>query len=251
MRKFIIFHKEKYKPNIKERFKTKEFAFSIFLIMCFFGSILLVPLLSKHFMLPVSWILPTIFAIGTYRYFNYLERETEFFVNKDEKYKKELKEKLNEENIVNSAQLDILIKTLAEERDGNQKRLGVALPFVVIGVTLISILSNKVQVTNKELVLYFVIYFLAAFIVHAILKMCEPFFNLYADSVATLVSFLKEIQIEWLDERSAEPLAKNDQKEALENIAEREPNKISDSVEIDHIVVDASEAHASKSSPLN
>ncbi|MEK4649448.1 hypothetical protein MKY22_16170 [Exiguobacterium sp. FSL W8-0210] len=118
-------------------------------------------------------------------------------------------------------------------------------------MTLISILSNKVQVTNKELVLYFVIYFLAAFIVHVILKMCEPFFNLYADRVAILVSFLKGIQIEWLDERSAEPLAKNDQKEALENIAEREPNKISDSVEIDHIVVDASEAHASKSSPLN
>ncbi|MEK4649449.1 hypothetical protein MKY22_16175 [Exiguobacterium sp. FSL W8-0210] len=66
-------------------------------------------------MLPVSWILPTIFAIGTYRHFNYLERETEFFVNEDEKYedekyKEELKEKLNEENIVNSAQLDILIK---------------------------------------------------------------------------------------------------------------------------------------------
>lgn len=204
MRELIIFHKDKYKPKTKARFKTKEFAFSVSLLIGFFGSVLLVPLLSKHFALPISWILPALFAVGTYRYFNYLERQTEFFVNKDEEYKEDLKNFLSEKNIINSAQLDVLIKTLVEERDGNQKQLGVALPFVVIGVTLISLLSNKTQVTNKELILYFVIYFLAAFVLHAILKMCEPFFNLYADSVSTLINFLKQIQIEWLDDRPIE-----------------------------------------------
>lgn len=204
MRKLIIFHKEKYKPKTKARFKTKEFAISVSLLIGFFGSVLLVPLLSKHFALPISWILPAAFAIGTYRYFNHLERHTEFFVNKDNQYKEELKKFLNKENINNSAQLDLLIKTLIEERDRNQKNLGVALPFVVIGVTLISILSNKAELTNKELIFNFVTYFFGAFALHGILKICEPFFNSYADSVATLIDLLKQIQIEWLDDRPIE-----------------------------------------------
>ncbi|OAN10119.1 hypothetical protein [Exiguobacterium undae] len=205
MRKLIIFHKNTYKPKpIKERFKTKEFAISVSWIVAFLLSVIFVPLLNKQFSLAILWLIPALVAIGMYRHFNYLERETEFFVNDDEEYKKSLKAFLNNINIINSAQLDVLIKSLVEERDSNRKQMGVALPFVVIGVTLISIISNKVQITNKELIVYFVIYFIAVFVLHAILKMCEPFFNLYADNVSTLINFLKQIQIEWLDDRSTD-----------------------------------------------
>ncbi len=197
-----MFHQNTYKPKpIKERFKTKEFAISVSWIVAFLLSVIFIPILYKQFSLAILWLIPAMVAIGMYRHFNYLERETEFFVNDDDEYKKSLKAFLNNINIINSNQLDVLIKSLVEERDSNRKQMGVALPFVVIGVTLISIISNKVQITNKELILYFVIYFIAVFVLHAILKMCEPFFNLYSDNVSTLINFLKQIQIEWLDDR--------------------------------------------------
>ncbi|MFX4306051.1 hypothetical protein F8N00_11725 [Exiguobacterium sp. A1_3_1] len=242
MRKLIIFHQNNYNPKTKERFKTKEFLFSILLLCGFLVSILLIPLLSNYFVLLVSWILPAGFAIGTYRYFNYLERETDFFVNKNEEYKIALKKQLNEESIVNSAQLDVLIKTLTEERDGNQKQLGVAFPFVVLGVTLISTLSNKGQVTNETLALYFVIYFFAALVIHAILKICEPFFNLYADRVATLISFLREIQIEWLNDRSRETVTILDQEER------KNDKKLS--VEIESAMTKTSPVDTKETNPL-
>ena len=81
--------------------------------------------------------------------------------------------------------------------------------------------------------------------------MCEPFFNLYADSVATLINFLKQIQIEWLDDRPVEALSKNDQCEAIENFAENESKELPVSVEVDHVVVDNLETHPTKSNPLN
>lgn len=252
MRKLIIFHKKNYKPKLaKKRMLTKEFGISVFWIVAFFASIVSLPSLIDVISVKYLWIIPIVPILGTYTYFTYLERDTEFFVNNDSVYKEKLKNFLFGINIVNSAQLDIIIKNIVEEREGNRKQLGITLPYILAGVTLSTVILNKVQISNKDFILYFIGYFVVVFFVHIVLKICELFFNLYADGVATLINFLKQIQIEWLDDRSVETHTKNDQNGAIENIVENESKKLPVSVEIDHIVVDNSEATPSKSSPLN
>jgi len=252
MRKLIIFHKKNYKPKLaKRRMLTKEFGISVFLISAFVASLLSLPSLVDIISVKYLWIIPIVPILGTYIYFNYLEKDTEFFVNDDSVYKEKLKNFLFGINIVNSAQLDIVIKNIVEEREGSRKQLGITLPYILAGVTLSTIILNKVQISNKDFILYFIGYLVVVFFIHIILKVCEPFFNLYADSVATLINFLKQIQIEWLDDRPVETFAKNDQNEAIENIVENEPKELPVSVEIDHVVVDNSETHATKSNPLN
>lgn len=252
MRKLIIFHKKNYRPKLaKKRMLTKEFGISVFWMVAFFASIVSLPSLASIISVKYLWVVPIIPTIGTYVYFTYLEKDTEFFVNDDGVYKEKLKKFLFNINIVNSAQLDILIKKIVEERDSNRKQLGIALPYILAGVTLSTIILNKVQISNKDFILYFIGYFVVVFFIHIVLKVCEPFFNLYADRVSNLINFLKQIQIEWLDDRPIETHTKNDQNGAIENIVENESKKIPVSAEIDHIVVDNSEAIPLKSSPLN
>lgn len=252
MRKLIIFHKKNYKPKLaKKRMLTKEFGISVFWISAFVASLLSLPSLADIISVKYLWIIPVVSFLGTYIYLNYLERDTEFFVNDDSVYKEKLKIFLFGINIVNSAQLDIVIKNIVEERENSRKQLGIALPYVLAGVTLSTIILNKVQISNKDFILYFIGYLVVVFFIHIVLKVCEPFFNLYADSVATLINFLKQIQIEWLDDRPVEAFAKNDQSEVIENMAENEPKKLPISVEIDHVVVDNLETHPTKSNPLN
>lgn len=252
MRKLIIFHKKNYKPKLaKKRMLTKEFGISVFWISAFVVSLLSLPSLADIISVKYLWIIPIVPILGTYIYLNYLERDTEFFVNDDSVYKEKLKKFLFGINIVNSAQLDIVIKNIVEEREGSRKHLGITLPYILAGVTLSTIILNKVQISNKDFILYLIGYLVVVFFIHIVLKVCEPFFNLYADSVATLINFLKQIQIEWLDDRPVETFAKNDQSEVIENMAENEPKKLPVSVEIDHVVVDNSETHTTKSNPLN
>ncbi|WP_426273761.1 hypothetical protein [Exiguobacterium sp. R-17] len=252
MRKLIIFHKKNYKPKLaKKRMLTKEFGISVFWILAFVASFLSLPLLADSISVKYLWIIPIVSFLGTYIYFTHLERDTEFFVNDDSVYKEKLKKFLFGINIVNSAQLDIVIKNIVEEREGSRKQLGITLPYILAGVTLSTIILNKVQISNKDFILYFIDYLVVVFFIHIVLKVCEPFFNLYADNVSTLINFLKQIQIEWLDDRPVEALSKNDQYEAIENFAENEPKELPVSVEIDHVIVDNPETRATKSNPLN
>lgn len=204
MRKIIIYHQKHYSNyiHLKRRARTKEFWINvIFIALIVFGFIFLVMKgedLGKKTVYSLSGGM-ILACILMFKYITHLERRTPYFVNDNEDYRKELEKKLIEDfKITKVSQLDVVINSIIEERDKNVKKLGIAIPYIAMGITLIALFSNASNLDVKITAIICIVFFVLIFILHALLKFFELFFNLYSDNLSNLINILKQIKIAWL-----------------------------------------------------